>query len=254
MMVHDDASELLASMALDALDEQTHSEVEGHVLTCPECQGELNSLRHVASALGNTFEVPPEGLWSRISARLYETDPADAPSPPVFLSDFDPTSRSDRRGMRGMRSIILTASLTAAAAILFLVLSLASANGRVSNLGNALASNGHNGVASALATPGHQVVTVSNFNHTALASFVLLPDGRGYLIHSALPVLPSTETYQLWSIDNGSPVSIGVMGPSPRIVSFTAVGLTGPSKLAVTIEPAGGSLTPSKSLVASGEV
>jgi anti-sigma-K factor RskA len=49
-------------------------------------------------------------------------------------------------------------------------------------------------------------------------------------------------------------VSIGVMGPSPRAVAFTYVSSTGPSKLAVTIEPAGGSLTPAKSLVASGEV
>jgi hypothetical protein len=115
------------------------------------------------------------------------------------------------------------------------------ANVCVARLGNALASNGHNGVASALATPGHTVVTVSDTDHKGLISFVLLPGGRGYRIHSILPVLPSAETYQLWSIVRGSPVSIGVMGPSPRAVAFTFVGSTGPSKLAVTIEPAGGS-------------
>jgi anti-sigma-K factor RskA len=252
-MTHDDASELLASMALDALDEETLGHVEEHVLTCPECRGELDALREVASALGNTYEVPPEGLWSKITTRLYETDPVDAPSPPVFLDDFDPARRVDRHAAR-TRSIILTVSLAAAAAIVILGLNLASANDRVANLGNALASNGHNGVASALVTPGHTVVTVSDTNHKELASFVLLPDGRGYLIHSILPVLPPSETYQLWSIAKGSPVSIGVMGPSPRTVAFTYVSSTGPSKLAVTIEPAGGSLTPAKSLVASGEV
>jgi anti-sigma-K factor RskA len=253
-MTHDDASELLASMALDDLDEGTQSRVGEHILTCPECQGELDALREVASALGNTYEVPPEDLWSKISTRLYETDPADAPSPPVFLADFDSERRDGRHHVRRIRSMVVTVSLAAAAAIIVLGLNLASANGRVTNLDNALANNGHNGVASALATPGHTVVTLSDTTHNHVASFVLLPDGRGYLIHSTLPVLPSSETYQLWSIQKGSPVSIGVMGPSPHAVAFTFVSSTGPSKLAVTIEPAGGSLTPAKSLVASGEV
>ena len=249
-MTHDDASELLASMALDALDEETQGRMEEHVLTCPACQGELDELREVASALGNTYEVPPEDLWSKISTRLYETDPDDAPSP-VFLSDVDPARR---HRVQRMRSLILTVSLAAAAAIIVLGLNLASTNGHVTNLENALASNGHNGVASALATPGRTVVTLSGSSHKALATFVLLPDGRGYLVHSNMPILPTSETYQLWSIDKGSPVSIGVMGPSPHAVAFTYVGSTGPSKLAVTIEPAGGSLAPAKSLVASGEV
>jgi anti-sigma-K factor RskA len=250
-MTHDDASELLASMALDALDEETQGRMEEHILTCPECRGELDELREVASALGNTYEVPPEDLWSKISTRLYETDPFDTPSPPVFLSDVDPARR---HRVQRARSLISTVSLAAAAAIIVLGLNLASTNGHVTDLEKALASNGHNGVASALATPGHTVVTLSDSSHKALASFVLLPDGRGYLVHSNMPALPTSETYQLWSIVKGSPVSIGVMGPSPRAVAFTYVSSSGPSKLAVTIEPAGGSLTPAKSLVASGEV
>jgi anti-sigma-K factor RskA len=169
----------------------------------------------------------------------------------VFLGDFD-SARRPR--VQRMRSLILTVSLAAAAAIVVLGLNLASTDGHVTNLENALAGNGHNGVASALATPGHTVVTLSDSNHKALASFVLLPDGRGYLVHSNMPDLPTSETYQLWSIVKGSPVSIGVMGPSPRAVAFTYVSSTGPSKLAVTIEPSGGSLAPAKSLVASGEV
>src|ERR1700689_1509501 len=101
-MTHDDASELLASMALDALDEETQSRMEEHILTCPECRGELDELREVASALGNTYEVPPEDLWSKISTRLYETDPDDAPSPPVFLSAVDPARRHRVQRMRSL--------------------------------------------------------------------------------------------------------------------------------------------------------
>jgi hypothetical protein len=252
-MTHDEAAELLASMALDALDTEAHVQVEEHILTCTECQRELDSLREVASALGNTYEAPPEGLWSQIATRLYETDPTDAPSRPVFLGDFEPAP-SGRRRSRRARGFLLTVSLAAAAAIVALALTLSSANGRVANLENALAGNGHNGVASALATPGHKVVTLSGAGHQVLASLVLLPDGRGYLVKSDMPALPSSETYQLWGIVNGSPVSIGVMGSTPHAVAFTVATSPAPTKIGVTIEPAGGSLTPTKAMVASGVV
>lgn len=253
-MTHDEAAELLAAMALDALDTEAHAHVEEHILTCTECQRELDSLREVASALGNTYEAPPEGLWSQIATRLYETDPTDAPSPPVFLGDFDPARPSDVRRSRRARGFLLTASLAAAAAIIALGLTLSSANSRVANLEQALAGNGHNGVASALATPGHKIVTLSGSGHQVLASLVLLPDGRGYLVTSHMPALPSSETYQLWGVVNGSPVSIGVMGSSPHAVAFTVATAPAPTKLGVTIEPAGGSLTPTNGMIASGVV
>ena len=254
MITHDEATELLAAMALDALDIEAHTRVEEHVLTCAECQRELDSLREVASALGNTYEAPPDGLWSKIATRLYETDPTDVPSRPVFLGDFDPEVPIDRRGTRRARGFLVTVSLAAAAAIIALGLTLSSANTRVANLENALAGNGHNGVASALATPGHKIVTLTGNNDKVLASLVLLPDGRGYLEKSNMPTLPSSETYQLWGIVNGSPVSIGVMGSTPHAVAFTVATSPAPTKIGVTIEPAGGSLTPTKEMVASGVV
>jgi hypothetical protein len=253
-MTHDEAAELLAAMALDALDTDVHTNIEEHILTCPECQRELDSLREVASALGNTYEEPPEGLWSQIATRLYETDPADAPSLPVFLGDFEPAGAADRHRSRRARGFLLAVTLAAAAAIIALGLTLSSVNDHVANLEKALASNGHNGVASALATPGHKVVTLSGTDNKVLASVVLLPDGRGYLVKSNMPALPSTETYQLWGIVNGSPVSIGVMGSTPHAVAFTIATSPAPTKIGVTIEPAGGSLTPTNEMVATGEV
>jgi anti-sigma-K factor RskA len=53
---------------------------------------------------------------------------------------------------------------------------------------------------------------------------------------------------------NGSPVSIGVMGSTPHAVAFTVATSPAPTKIGVTVEPAGGSLTPTKEMVASGVV
>jgi hypothetical protein len=255
-MTHDEAFELLAPLALDALEEYAKDGVEEHVLTCLRCRAELDGLREVASAMGNTYESLPEGLWEKISARLYEREGAEV-VPELVLG------RVDASGERGVRrfglsrrasAVALTVSLAAAAAIIALGLSLASANDRVAQLQNALNDNSQSAVLTALATPGHTVVTMKNAAQHQLMKFVVLPDGRGYLVSSKLPALPSKDTYQLWGIVNGAPVSIGVMGNAPKQVAFTLASSPGPTSLAVTVEPAGGSPRPANSIVASGTV
>jgi anti-sigma-K factor RskA len=153
-----------------------------------------------------------------------------------------------------VRVLAITVSLAAAAAIIALGRSLASANGQVAHLQSALSKNGQSAVLTALATRGHRVVTLKNAENRQLAKFVVLRDGRGCLVSSKLPTLSSKDTYQLWGIVNGAPVSIGVMGRSPGQITFTLAGSPGPTALAVTVEPAGGSLRPATPLVASGAV
>ena len=48
----------------------------------PRCRAELDGLREVAAAIGNTVEPLPEGLWSNIASRLPER-PDDDESPPM---------------------------------------------------------------------------------------------------------------------------------------------------------------------------
>ena len=54
-------------------------------------------------------------------------------------------------------------------------------------------------------------------DHEALAQFVVLPDGRGYLVESTLPALVSTETYQLWGVVGGQTLSLGLIGAIPEL-------------------------------------
>jgi anti-sigma-K factor RskA len=121
----------------------------------------------------------------------------------------------------------------------------------VTNLQQALATSAVN---QALATPGHRVVTLSGSDHHALATFVVLPNGTGYLVRSTMAALPAGKTYQLWGFVAGKPVSIGIMGASPDKVAFTLASSPRPASLGVTVEPAGGSLTPTLPMVASGPV
>ena len=253
MMSHDEASELLAVAALDAVDAETLAAIEEHAATCPRCRSELDGYRAVAAALGNSVEELPEGLWTNISNQLWERngDAAEMPSlvigeTPADVVAIGVATRSSRRVRRTLSGV----AFVAAASIIVLALSLSSAQNHVTNLQAALKLASR----SAVQRAGHRVVNLTNATDQRLAEFVLLPDGTGYLVKSTMPTLVSNDTYQLWGIVKGSPVSIGVMGSSPGQVTFTLKSSPGPSELAVTVQRAGGSLTPAKTFVASGPV
>jgi len=259
-MTHDEANELLAALALDAVEPDERVELEQHVATCPRCRSELDSLRNVAATIGNSVEPLPEGLWSSISSRLYETDGRETPPMPRLVSSglrsATPRGTAPRRGAsrRMTRTGLSIFAAAAAAIIIALGVSLAGANNRVTQLQTALSNGGHNAVAAALQTPGHRLVTLDGTNKVPVAKFVVLPDGRGYLVSSHLPTLSTARTYQLWVIEGHTPISVGLMGRAPGTVTFTMAGSPHPSQLAITVEPAGGSQSPSTSPVASGAV
>ena len=251
-MSHDEAFELLAPLALDALDTDARAQLEAHVETCPECQHELDELREVATALGNAVEAPPEELWAKIAEHLYDAPRGDEAGISPLLAALPVTEGwRARRVVRRARVVVATTLLAAAVAILVLAINLSSESDHVANLQQSLASST---VHQALTTPGHRLVTLNGSQHQVLATFVVLRNGTGYLVGSKMAPLPTGETYQLWGIVAGKPVSIGIMGSRPREVAFTLASSPAPSSLAVTVEPAGGALSPSTPTVASGAV
>jgi hypothetical protein len=257
MMSHDEASELLAVAALHAVDAETLAAIEEHAATCPRCQSELDSYRAVAAALGNSVEELPEGLWTNISSQLWERKGDAAAMPPLLIGDTPAeivAIGSATRSSRRTRSVLSGVAFAAAAAIVALAIGLNSAQNHVTNLQGALAKASRTAVQKALAAPDHQIVDLTSASHQPLAEFVMLPDGTGYLVNAKMPALTPNDTYQLWAIVNGSPVSIGIMGSKPGHVTFTMASSPAPSELAVTVQQAGGSLTPAKKFVASGPV
>lgn len=255
-MDHDEAYELLAALALNAVESDVALELEAHVATCPRCKSELDSFRAVAAALGNSVEPLPEGLWTNISSQLWERRGDEVALPEFVLPSADVVAITSSRPRlsRRAKTAFGALSFAAAASIIALSIGLTGANTHVTNLQHALKLANRSAVQTALATPGHQLVDLSNSAQQPIAQFVLLPDGTGYLVKSHMPVLESDQTYQLWGIVKGSPVSIGVMGNAPGRVTFTMASSPAPTELAVTVQQSGGSLTPSKIFVATGAV
>jgi anti-sigma factor RsiW len=261
MMTHDDAGELLGAYALDAVDGTERAELEAHLGSCPRCRAELDRMREVAGALGNSVEPMPEGLWSKIASQLPAPpdDEEPPPMPPLVRggtgaassSPFRPAPTGRRR--RAVVTTLAAAAVAAAAVAVVLGIGLVRANDRVSNL-QAQVARPPATVAQALATPGHKVVDLDGTSGVAVARVVVVPDGRGYLVSSSLPSLARGQTYQLWGIVGSQAISLGLLGTSPLQATFTMAGANRPSRLAITAEPAGGVIMPTSAVLASGAV
>jgi anti-sigma-K factor RskA len=257
-MSHEEASELLSAYALDAVDGDELDALEAHLGACPRCRSELDSLREVAAAIGNSVEPLPEGLWSNIASRLPER-PADEEPPP--MPQLAPESQSpfrpppDGRHRRPRTTVAALGALAVAAAAVAVVLGigLVQADNKVTGL-QAAAGHQASPVTAALRTPGHRLVNLDTAAHTRLAQFVVVPDGRGYMVSSDLPPLSGKQTYQLWGIVGSEPVSLGLLGRAPSEAVFTMAGTKRPSRLSITAEPSGGSVVPTGPILATGTV
>lgn len=256
MMTHEEAQELLAVFALNAVDGEERAEIEHHVEECVRCSSELDALRAVATTMGNVGEPASQELWDRIAEHLYDDVESEALPPiraldlPHAVSPLVPRrAQSSRRAKYGVGVF----AVAAAALVSVLSVNLVNADNHVSQLTNALSLTSRSVVDAALETPGHVNVTLNGGHSTGLAKFVLV-NGRGFLVSSQMAALPAGKTYQLWGIIGGKPISIGLMGNAPSTVYFSVEGSKQPTELAVTIEPAGGSVAPTSPAVASGTV
>jgi Anti-sigma-K factor rskA len=261
MMTHEEASPLLAAFSLDAVEPDESALIQQHVAVCLRCQAEVDAHHEVASALGNSVVPLPAELWQSISHRLTGLDDVvDLVAPvhhlPVPTEHVEPRQRLSRtlHSSRARFATAATVAVGAAAMATVLGINLANANNQVAHLEGAIGETAHTEVVAALETPGHTLVKLTNVHHRAVAQFVLLPSGRGYLVTSRLPALPSTETYQLWGLTNDNTVSLGLLGRAPHLATFTSAGSSRPHSLGITVETAGGALQPRGPMLASGTV
>ena len=84
-----------------------------------------------------------------------------------------------------------------------------------------------------------------------VASVVVEPSGAAYLFNQRLPDLPVARTYQLWALHGTRAVSIALLGAHPSTVAFRVDPATEAAVLALTVEPAGGSVAPSMAPIAT---
>ncbi|MFI5048166.1 MAG: anti-sigma factor domain-containing protein [Acidimicrobiia bacterium] len=235
--------ELLPAYALDALDDDERAAVEAHLAVDPHARDEVASLQRAASFLAHTGGPPPVGVWEKLEATIRaKPGPSGEVPPPRLL----PLAQSGPPGERTSRRWQIVAAAAVVVALAMFSLWAFDRGGSERTLDTAAAADG------AATTPGARHATLRDADGTTLARAVVLPDGTGYVTTAKLPALGTGRTYQLWGVDDRATISLGVMGPDPKVVAFHTD--RPPSALAITNERAGGVVSSAESPTAVGDL
>jgi hypothetical protein len=260
---HQEIRELLGVYALDAVDRETAERVEQHLAGCVKCTIEVAHHHEVAGLLANSGGPSPEHLWDGIAARL------DAPGPPSWERlaerlDPDPTDGGLFDGSevipitaarrRNRAAVWIATTIAGAAAVVAALLGL-----QVHHLNQHIAAiqaqpSMTSAEQSALAEPSTRTIRLTSPTgaHPATATVVLTASGTGFIEAGGLSSLPKDETYQLWGVVGKQTISLGLMGPTPRVVPFALAGRSTVSAFAITAERAGGVVQSANQPVVAG--
>jgi anti-sigma-K factor RskA len=282
-LTHEEASELLGAFALDAVEVDDDVAIREHLVSCMRCESELAHFHEVAGLMANAGGDAPQDLWDRIAAQaeaeLVEAlstdrrsgggagvhgrgdDDGDASVVTMFRPPADRKARSGDRWTRRMRFVIPLGTVAALVVIAVLGLQIEHMNHRIGQLDAISADQGlSQAVQAALLDPQAKQVELTSSSvgghsghggGSALAELVVLPSGTGFLINHEMPGLPSGETYQLWGQSEGRMISIGLLGDRPTDIAMTIGQPASFDAYAVTIEHAGGSVSPTLPAVAA---
>ncbi len=268
-MTHDEIRLSLPAFALGALDADEHAEVAAHLATCAECTAALVDEERVVANIGlEAMPVtPPIALKSRVIARI-AAEPRNTDSRPI------PFRAPVRARSAWAGGLLLAASVVIALGASLYAYALRS---EVMALRGAVAAAADQStrLRQELATMRRDWVTLTRVMDVMKAPDLLRVDLKGQpempgaagralwsqgagLVFTAerLPALPAGRVYQLWAIAGTTPTGSGVFTPDAAGGASVTVpvpaGMPRPDAFGVTIEPAGGSATPTMPIVLLG--
>lgn len=247
---HDAMLDLVAVYALGALGASEHRIVTAHLLACVECRAEFDALRPVADTIGFAAEEPVD---SARSARMKER---------LMAQVTRDVERAKVVPLAGRRTPAFLTWGIAAAAGIAAVVALTSTVSNV-NLRSDLATRSRDN-----ATLQAQVARdarMQEADRTMIADLVS-PDGkhfpvavgevvergnRVYLSMKSLPALPKGKVYQAWTLAKGAKAVAPSVTFTPTRGGVAVIALPQSGEnlaaVAVSVEPEGGSKTPTSS-------
>ncbi|MEO9175652.1 MAG: anti-sigma factor [Gaiellales bacterium] len=216
-MEHRELQDLIPAHALDALEADDALQLETHIETCEACRRELDDMRETTALLAFATDPvePPASLRAKILEAVAE--PAPVRSRPRLRLAF----------LRGAFAGGLAVAAVA------LVVGVAVHEGSSRN-------------------PSAEVRVL-----TGTAQGAVVRDGSSSKLVLANLQSPATgHTYEAWLIGaNGKPVPAGTFSGGGKTVVVNLKGDAGKAKtVAITVEPAGGSPTPTTAPFASASL
>lgn len=263
------AADLAELYALNAVDDAERAAIERYIASAPQAERAAfdNRVRQARETLATSFaaeEEPPSGLLDRIMASLPAQAPAapGAPAmeqeppavPPVVarpvresagLSATDDLGaarqrREERRRPQGMRNW-----LVGVAAAAFIALGGVGVGAYMANLNDPL-----NQVLQA----GDVKQATVNVTGGGTATVSVSPSKDSMVVKmNDVPAPPPGKVYQMWLIpkDGSAPVSQGLMDAEALSKPAVVTGIGSAAALGITVEPTGGSASPTTPTVAA---
>ena len=238
--IPDDIAALISAHALGALEPEEAELAERHIASSDACRSAFEDALETSAvlALAVAGSEPPADLRDRIVAAAV-AERAQAPRP----------VRSVARKRRFSLAGLLTPSsgfafAGIAAAVVFALVAVSQHNSASS------ARDRQEALVAILSSPGSHVVPLQPTDGGAATGSVVVSKGRAALI-SSLAAAPAGKTYQAWGLPagGGAPVPLPTFSRRGAVVILNDVGSY--AKVAVTVEPSGGSKVPSSAPFAS---
>ena len=225
--------ELIAGHALRALSSEDEERVVVHLAECERCRRKLRETESVAATLAYSVPqvAPPPDLRSRVLAIAEPVVAAPAAEAPAAVAPVAVGPGRPRRGWWPRFSLVAVPAM--AVALVALVAWNVSLRNDLSTNRTDLAS----GAAVTLRGVGNVVAQ---------------PDGNATLFAHLRPA-PAGKTYEAWVIRGSVALPAGVFqGGGTVELKLTEAAMPG-DKIAVTIEPAGGTRKPTTTPIATSQ-
>lgn len=242
------APEWAEMYALDAVSEEERTTLEDYISgAAPEVRDAFNARvraarETLATAYATSEEEPPAGLFARIVESLpSEVSPGAAPAAGTVAAPVE-DELSARRGARRPQSAAGRWLLAAAAAVVVVV-------GGVTVAQNLQPSSIEQQVLQAVDVQREEVAIGDS--GTAELAFSASRDAAVVTL-DGVPAPPEGKVYQMWRLpaDGATPESLGTMtGEDVAHTELAIEGINAYRGLAITVEPEGGSETPTLPIV-----
>jgi anti-sigma-K factor RskA len=233
-----DVSGLAGLYALDALDGPDLERFEAYLLNHPEALAEVLEFQEAAARLASiTVQPAPPSMRDAVLSSLGEVRQV----PPSLDAARARRRRSPAQRVAGIAAAVL------------LLLGVGAGGYLIGASGDEPAALDE--VAAVLANDDASVVTLTGEGLSARLVYSNA-EGRGVVVSESLEPVADDLTYELWQLQGDEAIPVGLFTPDEDGVVEVAlpVDLAAADAVAVTIEPAGGSETPTLPIIMSGEV
>ncbi|WP_433302848.1 anti-sigma factor [Actinoplanes sp. CA-030573] len=230
---------LIGAYALDAVDDVERAAFDRHLRECEECRTEVDELREASARLAaGAWSVPPPRLRANVMAAVRTTRQLAPETRPA---------RAARPAMRWRRWAAAAAAVVAVGGVTYAV---QDQRVRREHAAAEAARADEAQVRAVLAAPDlvvrDQVVTGGGRVTVAVSRL-----RNAGVIMLAADSVPGGRVYQLWTVRGGAAHSEGALDTGQTAAVRIVEGIDQASGVGVTLEPPGGSATPTLPMVAA---